>query len=78
MTFAGLILAVIATAGIAVLLTFFLNKKTLPNISSDKDVLMLLHQGDRLNAIKAYRQLHGVSLKEAKSFIEENSTNQDK
>lgn len=78
MTFVELIISVIAIAAIIVLLASFLSRKTVPDISSDDDVLNLLRQGDRLSAIKAYRQLHGVSLKEAKIFVEKYSINLEK
>lgn len=69
MSFFEFALIVVSFAAVAVAITLFLNVKPVPNIKSDNDVLNLLREGNTLKAIKAYRQLHGVGLKEAKRFI---------
>jgi len=69
MTFIELILLVIAAIIIVTIIALIINRKPIPNINSDKDVIFVLQSGDKLKAIRAYRQLHGVGLKEAKESI---------
>jgi ribosomal protein L7/L12 len=71
MSFIELIVLIVGITTIIVVITLILNRKAIPNIKSNSDVINILHNGDRLKAIKAYRQLHGVGLKEAKDFIDE-------
>jgi ribosomal protein L7/L12 len=70
MGFSELILIIAGITAVIAVITIILNRKAVPNIKSDKDVIDILSNGDRLKAIKAYRQLHGVGLKEAKKFID--------
>ena len=37
----------------------------------EEEIMHLVEQGRKIQAIKLYRQLHGVGLKEAKQSIEE-------
>jgi ribosomal protein L7/L12 len=41
-----------------------------PGAASDEDVLRLLRLGHKIDAIKCYREVHGVGLKEAKEAVE--------
>lgn len=38
--------------------------------ASNEDVLRLLRSGEKIHAIKCYREIHGVGLKEAKEAVE--------
>ena len=42
---------------------------------TDADVLRLLKTGNKMDAIKCYRSIHGVGLKEAKDAVELLKTN---
>ena len=70
MTFIEIIFAVVGITVVVTVVTLFLNRKEIPNINSDNEVVCILQSGDKLKAIKAYRQLHGVGLKQAKMFID--------
>ncbi|MCP4343067.1 MAG: hypothetical protein GY799_30335 [Desulfobulbaceae bacterium] len=70
MSFLEFILSIVIIVTAITLVTLFFNKNKVPGISSDNDVLDLVKKGDTLTAIKAYRQLHGTGLKEAKIFVE--------
>jgi len=70
MTFLEFILLILLVSVIVAIITVFLNRKRLPNIDTDEDVLEILKKGNKTKAIKAYRQLHGASLKEANHFLE--------
>lgn len=63
------IFILISTLSIIVL-GWVLSRKTVPNVTCDEDVIAILKSGDKLKAIKAYRQLHGASLQKAKEFLE--------
>ncbi len=65
------ILSTVALA-IALFVVFFLRNSVSspPEGATDKDVTNLVKQGKSLQAIKWYRTLHGVSLKEAKEAVE--------
>ncbi len=54
----------------AVCVAISLSRRPLPDINSDDDVLRLLKDGKRIDAIKAYRQLHKCDLKAAKQFLD--------
>ncbi len=41
-----------------------------PGQGSDSDVERLAAQGEKIQAIKLYREIHGVDLKEAKEAVE--------
>lgn len=41
-----------------------------PERASDDDVRRILEAGHKIEAIKIYRQVHGVGLKEAKEAVE--------
>ncbi|MFC1591953.1 ribosomal protein L7/L12 [Thermodesulfobacteriota bacterium] len=43
----------------------------IPENATDTDILNLARQGRKIQAIKWYRALHGVGLKEAKEAVEE-------
>jgi large subunit ribosomal protein L7/L12 len=43
----------------------------LPENATDDDILALAKDGKKIKAIKWYRALHGVGLKEAKDAVEE-------
>lgn len=71
------------TIGIAVFLGILLilgrgssSQINLPENISDDDILDLALQGKKIQAIKYYRGLHGVGLKEAKEAVEEMMQNQ--
>ena len=70
MTFPELILLFALLTAVITVVALLLNRKPLSNIESDRDVLGLAASGDRLKAIKAYRQLHGASLKDARRFVD--------
>jgi len=38
--------------------------------AKDEDILRLLKAGEKIMAIKCYRELHGLGLKEAKDAVE--------
>lgn len=63
-----LLLAMFVTATM-VIMAMLLSSGLIPNVNSDEDVMAFWKSGDKLKAIKAYRQLHGASLKQAKHFI---------
>ncbi|NET10002.1 MAG: hypothetical protein F6K09_05375 [Merismopedia sp. SIO2A8] len=42
-----------------------------PSRLSDEDIRELARQGKKIEAIKQYRMLHGVGLKQAKNAVEE-------
>jgi ribosomal protein L7/L12 len=77
MTFLQLILLFIIVVAIISVFTLIFNRKPIQNISDDNDVKSILESGDKIKAIKAYRQLHGVGLKEAKQSIERLSSQKD-
>ena len=70
MDFVELIMLVVIATILVTVITLGFNKKAVPNIQNDDDVIHLLNEGNRLKAIKAYRQLHGSGLKEAKEFVD--------
>ena len=43
----------------------------LPKDTTDEGIRTLAEQGKKIEAIKSYRSLHGVGLKEAKDAVEE-------
>jgi len=43
----------------------------LPEGATDDDIRALAQQGKKIHAVKWYRDLHGVGLKEAKEAVEE-------
>lgn len=43
----------------------------LPEGTTDDDIRALAQQGKKIHAVKWYRALHGVGLKEAKEAVEE-------
>ncbi|PCI45023.1 MAG: hypothetical protein COB51_09390 [Moraxellaceae bacterium] len=75
MSFMDMILGTFIFAGILAVISLVINRKAIPNINSDKDVVSILLSGDNLKALRAYRQLHGVGLKEAKEFVENYNSN---
>lgn len=70
MTFMEFILFILIASIIVTLIAIFINRKRIPNVKTDEDVLEILNNGNKTKAIKAYRQLHGASLKEAKHFLD--------
>ena len=46
------------------------NRTPVPNVENDRDVVRIAKNGDRVMAIKAYRQLHGVGVKEATAELD--------
>ena len=42
-----------------------------PDNVTDEDIRQLAQQGKKIQAVKYYRALHGVDLKEAKEAVEE-------
>ena len=72
MSFIELITCVALTAAIVSVITLSLNRKKVDDIRSNEDILNLIRKGEHLKAIKAYRQLHGSNLKEAKAFVDIN------
>ena len=70
MTVLNLILLIAIAALVVVSVTIFLNVRRLPNIKTEEDIIEILKRGDRLTAIKAYRQLYGCSLGAAKQFLD--------
>jgi ribosomal protein L7/L12 len=73
MTFFQLALLAAIAAIVVGSISVLLNGQPLPGIKSDADVLDILKRGDRLKAIKAYRQLHRASLKQARAFVDDHS-----
>ena len=70
MTFQSIL---IIGAVIVFALIIILNKKTSvssKNMSSEKDILDAVSNGNKIEAIKHYRYVHNVGLKEAKDAIE--------
>lgn len=57
-------------------MVILLSPGPIPNVNSDEDVITFLRNGDKLKAIKAYRQLHGANLKQAKHFVENQLKNE--
>ena len=47
------------------------SRSGLPEGATDDDIRALAQQGKKIQAIKWYRALHGVGLKEAKEAVEE-------
>jgi len=68
MSFLELLLATVVIALIVTVFALIINNKAVPGISCDDDAVDLLRKGERLQAMKAYRQLHGVGVKEAKKI----------
>ncbi|MEB3190807.1 MAG: ribosomal protein L7/L12 [Snowella sp.] len=61
--------------GILVLITIFLlfgraQEADIPHLLSDQEILQLAQQGKKIEAIKCYRSLHNVGLKQAKEAVE--------
>jgi ribosomal protein L7/L12 len=61
--------------GILVLMTIFLlfgraQEVEIPHLLSDQGILQLAQQGKKIEAIKCYRSLHNVGLKQAKEAVE--------
>lgn len=61
--------------GILVLMTIFLlfgraQEAEIPHLLSDQGILQLAQQGKKIEAIKCYRSLHNVGLKQAKETVE--------
>ena len=71
MSFIEIIIFTVFIAIIIAVTTLIFNRKLIPNINSDRDIKEILASGNRLKAIKAYRQLHGVGLKKAKQSIDQ-------
>lgn len=44
---------------IVTVVTLIINRKPIQNITDDNDVISILENGDKIKAIKTYRQLHG-------------------
>ena len=62
--------------GVAVVLGILLSfgrgsSAEMPENATDEDIRLLAQQGKKIEAIKWYRTLHGVGLKEAKEAVEE-------
>lgn len=70
MRFVDMVIGIVGITIVIATIVLVLNRKAIPDIDSDNDVLDILRSGDRIKAIKAYRQLHGTGLKEAKKFID--------
>lgn len=47
------------------------NKRPAPGSPTMEDILATARAGNKIQAIKLYRELHGVGLKEAKEAVEE-------
>ncbi|MDH5327980.1 MAG: ribosomal protein L7/L12 [Gammaproteobacteria bacterium] len=75
MNFIEIVLLFVAVSVVVTVITLIVNRKSVPGIESDSDVLAILNAGDKIKAIKAYRQLHGVGLKEAKQSLEKMTQN---
>ncbi|UXE59356.1 MAG: ribosomal protein L7/L12 [Woronichinia naegeliana WA131] len=61
--------------GILVLMMIFLlfgraQEVEIPHLLSDQEILQLAQQGKKIEAIKCYRSLHNVGLKQAKEAVE--------
>lgn len=61
--------------GILILITIFLlfrraQEADIPHLLSDQEILQLAQQGKKIEAIKCYRSLHNVGLKQAKEAVE--------
>jgi len=69
MSFIEIIFFTLMVATVVAVVVLFIGRKPIPNINSDVDIREILKSGDKLKAIKAYRQLHGVGLKKAKQSI---------
>jgi large subunit ribosomal protein L7/L12 len=69
MTFAYILIGIIVVVAIAGMI----GGKTIPSAPqnvSDEDIQSLAMQGQKIQAIKWYRSLHGVGLKDAKDAVE--------
>ena len=75
MSFMDMVLGTFVLAGILTVISLVVNRKAIPDINCDKDVVNILLSGDNLKALRAYRQLHSVGLKDAKKFIEDYNKN---
>ncbi len=62
----------IAVAVIVLLIVFFKSNSVSPSVSNptDADVVEALKRGEKIKAIKYYREIHGVGLKQAKETVE--------
>jgi len=69
MNFIEFIFFTVIFAIVVAVVVLFIGRKPIPNIDSDVDIKAILANGDKLKAIKAYRQLHGVGLKKEKQSI---------
>lgn len=63
---------IIAVVAIAVIFIFLSSSKSITskNNVTEQDIIEALKSGNKVTAIKYYRQLHNVSLKEAKDAVE--------
>ena len=71
MSFVGLVLIIVLIVVVAASVALYLSRGRVPNIASNSDIKRLFANGETVKAVKAYRQLHGASLKEARQFIGE-------
>ena len=62
---------VAVAVGILVALSRGSSPSGLPQGATDDDIRALAQQGKKIHAVKWYRALHGVGLKEAKEAVEE-------
>lgn len=69
MTFIEFIELIITVSALAVVVALSLSHRPVQDARSDEDVINLLKSGRRIDAIKAYRQLHQCGIKQALSFI---------
>ena len=66
-----IVVGVAVVVGILVALSRGSSPSGLPEGATDDDIRVLAQQGKKIQAVKWYRDLHGVGLKEAKEAVEE-------
>jgi len=61
-----------AVLAVTVIIIFFKFGKSIPDHSNatEEDIISALNSGHKVRAIKYYRTVHGVGLKEAKDAVE--------
>jgi len=62
----------VAVIAVVLIIVFFKSNNVTPSVSNptDADVVEALKRGEKIKAIKYYREIHGVGLKQAKETVE--------
>lgn len=66
-----IVVGVAVVVGIIIIFGRASSQRSLPKNATDDDIRVLAQQGKKIQAIKWYKALHGVGLKEAKEAVEE-------